>query len=325
MHPELKRRLKKLNTLKDSVDAIMIFNLQGQSTEYVYFTGTDAQGIFLYDFSKAHIFTNVMEAERAKKSWVKKPETKGMKDVMDSIKGMKIGLNFNNTTTNLYKTVNKRATSIDISTSLESARSIKTAYEIKCIRKACNFSKKSFQRTNTEGKTEIEVAASLEKEIKTSGCAIAFDTIVASGKNIKIPHHKPTTTKALNPLLIDFGAKYRGYCADITRTCGGRFKNLINKVFEEVEENLLPGAKAADIDAAARKKLGKYEKFFITSLGHGIGLDVHERPWISGKSADTLLPGMTFTIEPGIYINNGIRIENDYVITKKGLENLTNF
>jgi Xaa-Pro dipeptidase len=161
--------------------------------------------------------------------------------------------------------------------------------------------------------------------MKLCGSRPAFPTIVASGKNIRVPHHEPTIKKAKAPLLIDFGAKYNGYCSDITRTFGSRFENTILKVFDEVEKNLCPGAKASDIDAISRKTMGRYEKFFITGLGHGIGLDVHEKPWVSKNSTDILKEGMVFTIEPGIYVNNGIRIENDYLITKNSFKKITDF
>ena len=322
---ELKNRLNKINHLKNDLDAIIVINDE-KDTDYFYFTNSEAQGVFVYDFSKPHIFTNRMEFDRSKSSWVKNIEIKRFDDVISAWKGKTIGINFSKINTKTYIKLSKNFKLVDISDAFEKARYIKTQYEIKCIQKACEISKKSFKKTDIgSDRTEIHIAADIEREMKIHGCRPAFDTIVASGKNIQIPHHEPISTKAKRPLLIDFGARYNGYCADISRTIGSRLENIILKCIDKVEENLFLGAKASKLDEISRNALGKYNKFFITSLGHGIGLDVHEKPFISSKSSDVLKNGMIFTIEPGIYIKNGIRIENDYLITKNGFKKFTKF
>lgn len=320
---ELKKRLKKIDNLKEKLDAIIVINEENNS-DYFYFTGTKAQGTFFYDFNKAKIITNPMELGRAKKSWVRNVETKRFDEILKENRGSKIGINFSKTTHETFMKLNKKLRLLDAGKNIDDARSIKTKYEEKCIRAACNISKKCLLDTKLTG-SELEIAAEIEKKMKIINCGKAFDTIVASGKNIKVPHHEPTRTKARKPLLIDFGAKYKGYCSDVSRTFGSRLENIVLKTIESTEKEIFPGAKASEVDAIARKTLGKYEKYFITSLGHGIGIDVHERPWISKNSKDIFEEGMVFTIEPGIYVEGGIRIENDYLITRNGFKKLTDF
>jgi Xaa-Pro aminopeptidase len=167
------------------------------------------------------------------------------------------------------------------------------------------------------------VRADVETEMLSRRLEPAFPTIVASGKNISEPHHIPSGSKAKEPLLIDMGLRFNGYCSDVTRTYGSRYERQLRSVFDAIEPMLVSGAKAADIDKIARKALGKDAAFFNTSLGHGLGISVHESPVLSPKSKDILEEGNVITLEPGIYVPGGIRTENVYVIKKNGAENLT--
>ncbi len=182
------------------------------------------------------------------------------------------------------------------------------------------------------GVTEREVAWELEKSMRERGAeALAFETIVAAGPNGALPHHSPSD-RAIGegePLVIDMGAKYEGYCADLTRTVLiGEPDEMFRKVYGtvlraqlEAEERVRSGMTGTEVDAIARDVIAEagYGDHFGHSLGHGVGLAVHELPWVSPRADEPLEDGMIFTIEPGIYLSDwgGVRIE-DVVILEDG-------
>jgi Xaa-Pro aminopeptidase len=136
-------------------------------------------------------------------------------------------------------------------------------------------------------------------------------------------------------VIIDYGVRYKGYCCDLTRTYSplkwdGRSKKIYQVVLEAQRTAfaaIKPGARASDVDAAARGVIDRagYGKYFGHGTGHGVGLEVHERPTISPRSGDILKPGMIFTVEPGFYIENfgGVRIEDMVLVKDKGMEILS--
>ena len=152
----------------------------------------------------------------------------------------------------------------------------------------------------------------------------AFRTIVASGKNSSFPHHVSEDVKITFPIVIDFGVNVNGYCSDVTRTIESPYEKKLEKILQELYSFIKPEIKAMDAEKFVRDKLNKESKYFIHSLGHGIGLEVHENPTLSIKSNDILEKNMIFTIEPGLYKKTGIRIENDFLLNDR-LKNLTNF
>jgi len=168
----------------------------------------------------------------------------------------------------------------------------------------------------------------LENETKKSGYELAFNPVVASGKNAAVPHHAPENIKLKKGFcVIDFGIKYKGYCSDATRTIYiGRPKekeirlyNFLLRMQKDAIKNAKIGKKCSDLYNKVNEDLKEYKKYFTHGLGHGIGIDVHELPNLTEKSKDILKRGMAFTIEPGIYFKNqlGIRIEDDILLTKK--------
>lgn len=190
------------------------------------------------------------------------------------------------------------------------------------------------------GMTETEVAALLELYMKINGSENpSFDTIVASGPNSSCPHHQPTDRKIQkgDMLKIDFGATYKGYHSDMTRTffigkASAKFKKIYSIVLEaqtKAIEAIKIGEECKKIDAIARKVItdAGYAKNFGHSLGHSFGLEIHERPNFSPLYPGKIEAGHTYTVEPGIYIPDwgGIRIEDSFMITKKGLHKFTNF
>lgn len=167
----------------------------------------------------------------------------------------------------------------------------------------------------------------------------SFDTIVAFGENCAVPHHKPTSRKLdrNDVILVDMGAKLDGYCSDMTRTfCLGTPCDelvAIHKVVLEAQEYALANIKAGmtglEADSFAREFIiaHGYGKEFGHNLGHGVGVQIHEKPCLGPNSNDILKPNMIITVEPGIYIEGvgGVRIEDFAVVKEDGLINLTNF
>lgn len=319
---ELKLRLQKMDNL--NIDGVVLFNYSMHDPNFFYFTNSEINGTFFYDFSEPKIFVSEAEFKKAKKSWISDVIViENFEEIGKHIKG-RVGINGNCVSFNGYKKIKKLFKPMDVSKKLEEMRMIKTNYETSQIKKACDITGKIYKKITPEisrSITEADLKAIIDQKIMTN----AFPTIVATGKNISEPHHSPDNTKLGETVLVDFGAKHNGYCSDFSRTIGSKYEKIIDNVMKTIEGAIRPGIKTKDIDALARKILDKNQKNFITSLGHGLGIEIHEKPWISKNSSDIFLPNMTFTIEPGLYVTNGIRTENTYVTTKNGVKNLTPF
>jgi len=218
----------------------------------------------------------------------------------------------------------------DIGPELEYEASIKNSFEIKTIAKACAIAEKSFMETLPffeTGVTESDIAAELEYRFKKNGASDkSFDTIVAFGANSAVPHHQTGKTKLKEnvPVLMDFGCIYSGYCSDMTRTMfygepDREFLQAYKAVYEAhfaALDNIKSGMTGKEADAIARNVLDKYgyAKYFTHSLGHGIGVHIHEFPYLapSVRGVCELVDGMVFSDEPGVYFDGkfGIRIED---------------
>jgi len=228
-----------------------------------------------------------------------------------------------------------------ISEKIKEMRMIKNKSEIKLIKNAAKISDKAVEYVienleNVGNKTENELSAEIEFVMKRNGSIRpSFDTIVISDKKTAYPHELPSNKIIKNILLIDIGAVYEGYCSDITRTLllnpSKKMEEVYDIVFnakKEVEKHLKEGVSAKELDEIAREFMGEYKEYFIHSLGHGVGVEVHESPTLSIKAKEdvVLKEGMVLTIEPGIYLKDefGIRIEDLYLVKKNGFEKLSN-
>lgn len=218
----------------------------------------------------------------------------------------------------------------DCMPALKAAMRIKTSEEIARIARACEIAEDAFLRLLPEikeGMRETDVAALLEYYMRDLGASgTSFETIVAFGANGSVPHHETGDAKLSfgDPVLIDFGCKWEGYCSDCTRTFlfgddgkHGTFKSIYADVYaahELVKERTRAGMTGREADAIARDYLeGKgLAKYFTHSLGHGIGLQIHEYPLLSPRGDEVLTDGMVFSDEPGVYLAGelGIRIED---------------
>lgn len=234
---------------------------------------------------------------------------------------------------------NKILTANELITEL---RIIKDNNEIEAMRKAVDIAEHALAATIGmihSGVSEQEVASELTLHLLRSGSQpeLPFFPIVSSGPNSANPHATPSE-RILTPgdmLVIDWGATYSGYVSDITRTFAiGYISQEFEKIHQVVldantagREAVQSGLKAEQIDEAARNQIAQagYGQFFIHRTGHGIGIEGHEPPYIRQGNQRILSPGMTFTIEPGIYLpeENGVRIEDDVLVTEDGGQSLT--
>ena len=223
---------------------------------------------------------------------------------------------------------------------IEAQRVIKDEKEIEYIKKACQITDQCFEHLLQYikiGKTEKEIAFEIERYFKTHGAEKeAFDTIVASGPNSSKPHAIPTDREIAygDSITIDFGCMYEGYCSDMTRTIFiGEPKESVKKVYDLVLKNQLQTLK--DLKEGANLKIlskmvdndfKTHGYSLIHALGHGVGLEIHEKPFFSIYTDHFLKENMVVTNEPGIYIPNefGVRIEDTVLITKSGCITLTN-
>lgn len=221
----------------------------------------------------------------------------------------------------------------DCSKDMVASMKIKSDEELKNIKKACAIAEASLKCVLPlikEGISELELAAALEAEFKKHGASNpSFETIVAFGKNAAVPHHETGSTRLKNNecVLIDFGCLYKGYCSDMTRTFFyGKPDKQFKKAYEAVLEAHLAAEKGiyAGIECVAADKIARdileergYGKYFTHSLGHGIGVNIHEPPALSPKGKGTLENRMVFSIEPGVYLDGkfGIRIENTVTLS----------
>ncbi len=224
---------------------------------------------------------------------------------------------------------------------LSSLRIIKDDSEIEEMKRATAVAETAMQQIISRikiGMTEKQVAAMLTQALMDAGAAnVAFSPIVSAGPNSASPHAVPTDRplQAGDLLVIDWGAFVDGYPSDITRTFAvgdidpelRRIYNTVKLANQQGKAISRPGATGQDIDRAARQVIEEagYGEYFIHRTGHGLGLEVHEHPYIMENNTEPLEVGMVFTVEPGIYLpdRGGVRIEDNLVITAEGYHCLT--
>lgn len=222
---------------------------------------------------------------------------------------------------------------VEASGAVERLRQQKNPEEIQCLRRAVRLAENAFARVQPKikpGITEIALAQKLEHALQeVGGQGLAFPVIAASGPHAALPHARPTSRclRVGDLVILDFGTIYNGYHSDLTRTVAiGKMTpqqkelyKLVKKAQKEAKKELICGNFTFKADKKAReifKKRGVEEKF-VHSLGHGLGLEIHEAPRLSSLSREKLAPGMVVTCEPGLYLPGwgGIRIEDDVLVT----------
>lgn len=339
----MKYRIEKFSTLlkEKKLDAFLV-----SSPENIYyFTGNnDAQGYLMLDsLGQIHYFSNPLYKDFLKNK-ANYPFTIchsspliEIEKYIFRLKYKKIGFEAENLSKQVHSRLEedlgeKNIEFIETFGLIGQIREIKSKEEINFIKEAISITKQALnysQEIVSTTMSEKLLSIELERFMRIKGDnQIAFPTIVANGKNTIYPHHQPEDNLIKpGPLLIDLGAKYKGYCADLTRTIfWGKMPKLFQDIYSIIKkaqdlaiQQIKDGVKASKIDQAARqyiesKGLGKY---FLHGIGHGIGLEVHEWPNLNTKSEQILKTGMVLTIEPAVYIPGklGIRIE-DVVLVK---------
>ncbi len=329
-----------------NIDAAVFFNERHFDYDIAYFTGLSIKNSFLIITKKgnSYFFASEMEYEKAARFLPSsiKPKKLSSLDGLAAfvLRGRPghIGLSYN-LSYKMFKKIKsalkqraKNTRITDISGLSLKQRAIKTKQEIKTIKKSYNIASEILSKAilaikRGKLRSESEIRDFLISKTKESNCSLAFEPIVASGKNSSMPHYL-APEKKLNKgfCIIDFGVKYKNYCSDITRTIYiGKISEHERKAYslllsaqKRAISSLKQGLRFSDLDAQVRADLGKYSKNFIHGLGHGLGLYIHELPSLHAKTKDKLTENMIFTIEPGIYFPGkfGIRIEDGILFSK---------
>ncbi len=251
------------------------------------------------------------------------------------------GVDVNWAPTSILKALEAKIQVVDSSSDIARIRSIKSDWEIEVIEASLRIAENTLRRILEEvreGVTESELSGHASFNMRRLGAwGEAFPTIVAFYENTAYPHHTPTQIKLSipGPILIDLGAVLAGYHSDLTRTTwwgagGGEFKQKIEVVVEAQEsaiDSIASGVEAWESDRAARLTLERkgLARYFTHGLGHGVGVEIHEEPYLRPASKTVLEKGMIVTVEPGIYIPGlyGIRVEDLVLVTAKGRRVLT--
>lgn len=256
--------------------------------------------------------------------------------------GKKIGFDSQYTTFEAYEKLSVlKGKRIPLSNPTKRLRQIKESEEIALLRKAADLGSRGFDFILSllqEGITEEDLSVELELFWRKSGGEkVAFNPLIAFGKNSAYPHYhsRKNPLKRGDIVLIDIGVVVDHYHSDMTRVISfGEPDKTLAEIYQIVRESQLaalelckPGTPIEEIDKAARNYIEEkgYGPYFLHSLGHGVGLEIHEAPWIRKSGEGILEEGMVITIEPGIYLagTGGVRLEDTIAITREGYENLT--
>jgi Xaa-Pro dipeptidase len=342
--------LKQIAFEKDKLDGFLILN----SVNLIYFTGfPGAIALLIPKDGENTIYVYNVNYEQAKaeakgfKVELMKRDENWMAKIIKQTKELKIrNLALDAVGIEGWRALSKEArgeTKLKAEGSLVAElRKVKDQKEIENMRKAGELTSKGMRvayETVAAGTKEYEVAAEIEYAMRKQGSSgTTFETIVASGPCSAFPHGgcSDREIKKGDLVIVDFGATYKYYGSDMTRTMVvGKPTEKQEKLFQIVKraqakavEAVRSNVKAKDVDAVARKMIDDagYGACFVHTLGHGVGLEVHEPPTLSPQSKDKLAAGNVVTIEPGIYMvgYGGIRIEDTVLVQKNGVKKLTN-
>ncbi|WP_078379766.1 M24 family metallopeptidase [Sutcliffiella halmapala] len=344
--------MEKLTKLREHFQAANIEGLlvtSGKNRQYLTnFTGS--AGVAIITENKAVFITDFRYTEQASKQCVgfEIVQHKGglVEEIASVVKDLgisKLGFEQDHVTFSSYLNYKTTITAdlVPVSGVIEKLRLIKNEQEIKILKEATEIADAAFQHIITyikPGLTELDVSNELEFFMRKQGAvSSSFDIIVASGYRSALPHGV-ASDKIIEKgefVTLDFGAYYKGYNSDITRTLAvgepsDELRNIYNIVLEAQlrgMKGIKPGMTGREADALTRDYITEkgYGEYFGHSTGHGLGMEVHEGPSLSVKSETVLEPGMVVTVEPGIYIAGlgGVRIEDDTIVTESGNESLS--
>ena len=341
--------------LRDEIDAIVLINGDEPNVDmaFSYAAGTEA-GLFegcvtvVYPDGKVRMLSSQLEETSARRSKAEVTVFQGADKIslMNDAFGHagRIGINGHGLTYANLMDIKKAAPNaeiIDVSNAIAASRLVKDRDEIERLRRACQIASHVGEELPSivkEGMPEYEAAAEIGYRMMRLGASsTSFTTNASWGPNSAEPHHEPDDSKLKkgDMVLFDYGALYNKYGSDVTRTfVFGKAEKWQTEIYEIVLRSQLEaidaihaGAEAKEIDAVSRRIIDEtqYKGRFIHSLGHGIGLSVHDGGRFSPTSDIILEENMVMTVEPGIYIpgKGGVRVEDDIRVTKTGCEVLT--
>lgn len=334
-----KTRLQKIREklAKEKLDGILVSDVTNITylLGYANFSKEEREAYIFVGKDFAYIITDARYSEEVKKNVshlriFERGHQNPVENLFKKHQIKKLGIEENNLTVAEHKFIKKH---FKETKHFEISRSIKTEDEIGKIEKACQIGDLAFEyvlKKLKDGVTEKEIAEELENFVRSKNCVISFPAIVAFGKNSAIPHHQTgeAILKQGDFVLLDFGVKFENYCSDMTRTVFfGPPSVKQKKMYEAVLKAQQKAVEAIEQGERQAAKIFKAAGLpaMPHSLGHGIGLGVHEHPSLSPKSKEILKEGMVFSIEPGIYLPGfgGVRIEDLFVLEKNGLRKLT--
>ena len=336
----MKGRIKKIFENADA-DAIIIMNGSSVDMTFFYVTGFES-GLFensaavLYpDGSMAVICPELEEGAAGGKAEVFSNNKEKFELLKDKVSGERVGINsraISHADFMKLKELLPEARFIDVGDAIRRARVVKDGEEIKRIKKAGEIASHVSNEIVPylhEGVKESDILAEINYIMAKKGAMPSFDTIVAFGVNSSIPHYSTGEKEFEFPALMDFGARYGRYCSDMTRTfVSGREQSRVYEIVREGQEiafdMMKEGVKATVIQNEVDEFFSKHGfGKMIHSLGHSLGLEVHDG--FSMKDNFILKEGMVITVEPGIYLKDrwGIRIEDDVLVKRNGIEILT--
>ena len=346
----MKNRMRRLLSLIESngLDGFLV----AEAKNMQYFTGFSGGSMLLVPLDgESILFVYGVNYEAAKVKTenasveLVKPDEDLIEKIVERLGSLKIrSVGFDSLKASTYLKLKKSSDEItfkDSSDIVWTLRRVKDSSEISLMKKAAELTSLGMKKAAEvieAGLTEREVAAEIEYEMRRNGSdGVAFDTIVSSGPNSAYPHGGcgDRVIEKGDLVIIDIGARYRDYCSDLTRTfIIGNPSSKQSRIYETVRraqdlavKSAQAGVEAREVDRVARDCISKagYGDYFVHSLGHGVGLDIHEPPTLSPKSKDVLVECNVVTIEPGVYIPGfgGVRIEDTVLILKDGVEKLT--
>lgn len=317
----------------------------------LYFTGFQGGARLLITEDESTLYVHSVNYESAKRTakncnvmLLKRRDADS--SIVDLIKKQRLSyVGFDSIAASTYVKLTKAIKNVKLEAQgklVSTLRETKDETELQLLKKAAELASEGMKTAYEiikPGLRENEVAAEIEYTMRRSGSdGVAFDSMVATGVRSAFPHAGCTNKKIQRGhlVVIDIGAKYRNYMSDLTRTIiVGRATSKQNEIYKIVRNaqnkalyHIQSGIKACDVDSVARELIENkgYGKYFVHSLGHGVGLDIHETPTLTQKNTGALKLGNVVTVEPGIYIPNfgGVRIEDTVLVGKNGAEKLTN-
>lgn len=344
-------RIEKLLALMKRADMTHVLIQKPNNMRYL--TGYTGEGCLLVSAVETVILTDFRYVEQAGRQApglrvvrydAQHPMLSELLALLKAQGAEKLAVEEDDMTVESYRRMKEKLSGLELTAAhgeTEELRLIKDEGEIELIAKACAISCAAFDKmlgVMKAGMTEKEIQLELDYTmLRLGGDGLAFDTIACAGVNGSLPHAIPGdhVVQEGELLTLDFGATYGGYCADMTRTVAfGKISDELHDIYDTVLKAQLmsldmvgPGVVCRDVDRCARDYLdSKYPGAFGHSLGHGVGLFIHEQPGLNTRDERKLAPGHIVTIEPGVYLPGvgGCRIEDTVAIQENGYRNLVN-